>query len=145
MAGIAKIRKDVRKEFKKATTAKLDKAAVAAFGEIFKITVGGFATTASKLKPPVNVWARPKFHRFVLAGVRRIAKEASKKANNGVITKHVLQTAAIKVMNRLHKKFCHFRIVNGRVEDERTGHFSDYSPGKSEGEVCTQFLGNTRI
>ena len=145
MAGIARIRKDVRKEFNAAATAKLDKSARAAFGEIFKITIGGFAKTANKLNPPVDVWARPKLRRFILAGVRQIAKEASGKANNGVITKNVLNAAGVKVMGRLHKRFCQLRIVNGRVEDSRPGHFSDYSPGRSEGEVCTTFLATMTI
>jgi hypothetical protein len=140
MQVIAKIRRDVNYEFKANATAKLDKSARSALGEIFKITIGAFATRATRITPPVDVWQRPKLRSFILLAVRQIAKEASKNASNGVITKKVLNQAAAKIMTRLHNGFCTLKIKNGRLEDLRPGHYSDYSAGQSDGEVCTTFL-----
>ena len=143
--GIPTIRKDIRAEFKRSATAKLDKSARDAFGEVFKITIGNFAQAAARLKPSVDVWRRPRLRKFILVAVRQIAKEASRNASNGVITAAVLNQAAVKVMTRLHKGYCNLRIIKGRVEDSRHGHYSDYSPGRSNGEVCTSFLANQVI
>lgn len=136
---IAAIRRDVRREFKRHATATLAPSARAAQAATFNTTVGRFAKQAARLKPPVDVWQLPKFRSFILGQTKKIATEASKGAKGGVISSVVFTKAAVKVMRKT-QKFCKLAIKKGKIQDLRAGHYSDYSPGDSNGEVCTDFL-----
>ena len=139
MPGIGEIRKDVRQEFARYATGKLDKAARAVQSEVFDVTIGKFAKNAARQRRPIDVWAIPKFKSFILNETKKIAKEASKKERNGFISGKVLFAASVKVMKRT-QKFCRIALKKGKIADVRAGHFTTFAPGQSDGEVCSTFL-----
>jgi hypothetical protein len=139
MAGIADIRRDVTKEFKhNIGTSVLDESGRAVFGEVFNLTIGLFARNSARQK--IAVWSSPKFRRFILGQTKKIAREASSHANNGIISGKVFNRAALSVMRRT-QKHCKVKIIAGEIRDiPPTGHIMTRKKFRLDGDVCSVYL-----
>ena len=104
--------------------------------EIYQITLGRF--DRRNKRNGTDVWKSQKFQRFIILQTKKIARQASKKAKNGKISRKAYTDAAVKVMQQTHK-ICRARVVGGQVVGF-PGAGANTGRAGGEGEICTAFL-----